>query len=116
MRQKVGRATRATYGGNTGVLEGGVIGKVASCSLNYRAYTTPANVGMVGLYAIWAIVGINGGESGDYGPKSGELPSYKGGKWVIDVYVSFAIHFCKMAKNQTPSFFSLASLINLMTP
>ena len=116
MRQKGERDTRATYGENTGVLEGGVIGKVGSCSLIYRAYTTPGKVGLVGLYAFWAIVGINGGESGGYGPQSGELPSYTGSKWVIDVYVSFVIHFCKIAKNHSPSFFSLASLINLMTP
>jgi hypothetical protein len=116
MRQKRGPATRATYGGNTGILEGKVIGKVGSCSLNYRAYTTPGNIGMVGLYAFGAIVGINGGESGGYGPKGGELPSYTGGKWMIDVYISFAIHFGKIANNQSPSFFSLVSLINLMTP
>ena len=116
MRQKGDPATRATYGENTGIWEGKVIGKVGSCSLNYRAYTTPGNVGMVGLYAFWAIVGINSGKSGGYGPKCEELASYTGGKWMIDVYVSFAIHFCKIAKNQTPSFFLLVSLINLMTP
>ena len=68
------------------------------------------------LYAFGAIVGINGGESGGYGPKGGELPSYTGGKWMIDVYVSFVIHFCKNAKNQSPSILLLVSLINLMTP
>jgi hypothetical protein len=116
MRQKGDPAIRATYVENTGIWEGKVIRKVGSCSLNYRAYTTPANVGLVELYAFGAIVGINGGGNGDYGPECGMLPSYTGGKWMIDVYVSFAIHFCKMAKNQTPSFFSLVSLINLMTP
>jgi hypothetical protein len=116
MRQKGDPATRATYGENTVIWEGKVIGKVGSCSLNYRAYTTPAKVGLVELYAFGAIVGINGGESGGYGPESGMLPSYTGGKWMVDVYVSFVIHFCKIAKNQTPSFFLLVSLINLMTP
>ena len=116
MRQKVGRSTRSTYGENTGVLEGGVIEKVSSCSLKYGAYTTPGNVEMVGRYAFGAIVGENGGESGGYGPKCEELPSYTGGKWMIDVYVSFVIHFCKNAKNQSPSIFSLVSLINFRTP
>jgi hypothetical protein len=111
MRQKGGRSTRSTYGDNTGILEGGVIGKVGSCSLKYGAYTTPANAGMVWVYPFFRFVGPSGGKSGGYGPKSGELPSYTGGRWVIDVYVSFVIHFCKIAKNHASSFFSLVSLI-----
>jgi hypothetical protein len=83
--------------------------------LNYGAVRNPANVGLVELYAFGAIVGINGGESGGYGPKGGELPSYTGGKWGFDVFVSFVIHFCKIAKNYAPSFFSLVSLINFRT-
>ena len=95
----------------------GVVLEAVNITKTFTGVTALNNVSLK-IYSdeVNAIVGENGGESGDYGPESGRLPSYTGGKWMIDVYVSFVIHFCKIEKNQSPSFFSLTSLINLMTP
>jgi len=38
---------RPTYGQNTGVLEGSIIGKVGSCSLKYGSLVDPANEGVI---------------------------------------------------------------------
>ena len=78
-------AIRTTYGQNTGVWGGNVIGKVGSCSWNYGAIRNPANVEMVWDCPFFRFVGRIGGESGGYGPQSGKLTSYMEGKWITDI-------------------------------